>query len=372
MYRLDDEFFKDGAAVDRIILTTGGTGGHIFPALAVAEKIRHTSPDTKMLFVGSLYGAERELAGKAGIDFEGLSVRGIKGRGLKSIWAVMKMLVAVCSALSVLWRFKPQIVIGFGGYASFAPMLAARILGIPVILHEQNAIAGSSNRIMSYLAKQVCVSLPSTKGFPHAEKCVLTGNPVRETIVAAGSVQRNWGARRLLVLGGSQGAHALNAYLPKILPKLREQGIEILHQTGPRDLQATRNSYVECGYAPTCVREFISDMAEAYSWATLVVCRAGASTVAELCAAGLPAVFVPFPGAIHDHQTHNARVMENAGAARIIPESRLEAELSGEYVAELISDSDRLERMGKAAHRSSQRDAAAKLVDIAKNWAKEV
>lgn len=171
--------------MDKILLTTGGTGGHIFPALAVAEELLRRDPASRLLFVGSLYGPEERLARQAGIPFAGLPVRGFLGRGLKAVGAGARMSWAVLKALNIVRRFQPRAVAGFGGYAAFAPMLAARILGVPGILHEQNAVAGTSNQLLARLAQRVCLSLPGTEGFA-PEKCVLTGNPVRRAVSAAG------------------------------------------------------------------------------------------------------------------------------------------------------------------------------------------
>ncbi|MDO5483380.1 MAG: undecaprenyldiphospho-muramoylpentapeptide beta-N-acetylglucosaminyltransferase [Desulfovibrionaceae bacterium] len=349
--------------MDKILLTTGGTGGHIFPALAVAEEIRKRWPHAELLFIGSLYGPELRLCAQAGIPFTGLPVRGFLGRGLRAIGAGARMGVALVRAVGLVKRFRPQIVAGFGGYAAFAPMLAARLLGIPGVLHEQNAVAGASNRLLARLAKRVCLSLPDTEGFA-AGKCVLTGNPVREAVAATGHRSRSSGTRRLLVMGGSQGARALNDFLPKILPDLREAGVEIRHQSGPADLERTRAAYATAGYAPECVTAFIDDMAATYAWADLALCRSGASSVAELCAAGLPAILVPFPGAIHDHQTRNAQVMENNGAARLVAEKDLQEADLQHFIPELLADTPRRAAMSAAALAAARPDAAARVVDV--------
>ena len=351
--------------MDKILLTTGGTGGHIFPALAVAEELRRRDPRAQLLFVGSEYGPEGRLCARAGIDFAGLPVRGFLGRGFRALGAAARMSVAVGKALALVRGFRPDAVAGFGGYAAFAPMLAARLSGVPSVLHEQNAVAGTSNRVLSRLARKVCISLPGTQGFP-AEKCVLTGNPVRAAI--AHVAKRREGAtgratRRLLVLGGSQGAHSLNALMPGLLSQLRTEGVEIRHQCGEKDLEATRAAYTAAGYAPDCVSAFIDDMAEAYAWADLALCRAGASTVAELCAAALPSVLVPFPAAIQDHQTRNAEVVAKAGAARLVQERDFGRTDMGALLGGLLCDADGLAAMGRAAESLARPDAAAAVAD---------
>ena len=349
--------------MDKILLTTGGTGGHIFPALAVAEEIRQRWPQAELLFVGSLYGPEQRLAARAGIPFEGLPVRGVLGRGLKAVAAGGRMAWAVCKALGIVRRFRPQVIVGFGGYAAFAPMLAGRLLGVPGVLHEQNAIAGASNRLLSRLARQVCLSLPQTEGFAHAD-CILTGNPVRQGVAAVGHQERDFSTRHLLIMGGSQGARAINRLVPGILPALRAAGVEVRHQAGPAGLEETRAAYAEAGHDPACVTAFIEDMPAAYAWADLALCRAGASTVAELCAAGLPAVLVPFPRAIHDHQTRNAEVMVQVGAALLIPEHTLAGAGLAELLPELLQDDTRRTAMSAAALGAARPDAAARVTDV--------
>ena len=349
--------------MDNILLTTGGTGGHIFPALAVAEELRRRNPNASLLFVGSLYGPEERLMRQAGIPFEGLPVRGLLGRGFKAVGAGAQMALAVGKAVGILHRFKPDVVAGFGGYAAFAPMLAARILGVPGVLHEQNAIAGASNRFLARLARRVCISLPNTSGFD-MKKCVFTGNPVRAAVSAVGQVDRHRQTRRLLVMGGSQGAHALNAFMLENLAEFRGAGVEIRHQTGITDEGSVRAAYVAAGYAPECVSAFIDDMAGAYAWADVTLCRAGASTVAELCAAGLPSVLVPFPYAIHDHQTRNAEVLTRSGAAVLVPEGRMAVQHMSDILLRLLTMPGEREPMTAAALAAARPDAAARVVAV--------
>ncbi|WP_411330599.1 undecaprenyldiphospho-muramoylpentapeptide beta-N-acetylglucosaminyltransferase [Desulfovibrio desulfuricans] len=349
--------------MDNIILTTGGTGGHIFPALAVAEELRRRNPNANLLFVGSLYGPEERLMRQAGIPFEGLPVRGLLGRGFKAVGAGAQMALAVGKAVGILRRFKPDVVAGFGGYAAFAPMMAARILGVPGVLHEQNAIAGASNRFLARLARRVCISLPNTSGFD-MKKCVFTGNPVRAAVSAVGQVDRHRQTRRLLVVGGSQGAHALNAFMLENLAEFRGAGVEIRHQTGITDEGSARAAYVAAGYAPECVSAFIDDMAGAYAWADVALCRAGASTVAELCAAGLPSVLVPFPYAIHDHQTRNAEVLTRSGAAVLVPEGRMAVQGMSDILLRLLTMPGEREPMAAAALAAARPDAAARVVAV--------
>lgn len=344
----------------KIILTTGGTGGHIFPAIAVAEQLRIADPNVKILFIGSNYGPEKELAEKAGLDFAGLNVRGVLGRGVHAPIALLKLAMAIPHAYSLIKKFKPDCIAGFGGYASFAPVIAGFLSHVPILLHEQNAIPGSSNLFLSKFARTICTSLPNTSGL-EKKKCIFTGNPVRKAIGLARTRKRGKSnSKRLLVLGGSQGARALNAYLPKILDELKKNNVEIIHQTGNNDWETTTKEYEKHGYNASCVRPFIEDIAKVYAWADIVLCRSGASTVAELCMAGLPAVFVPFPAAIHDHQTKNARALEMAGAAFIVPEDNIGE--AGNFLLALLNEPEKLEKMSENALKLATPDAAADVV----------
>lgn len=345
----------------KIILTTGGTGGHIFPALAVGAEIRKRNPQASLLFMGSSHGPEAGLTAKADIPFIGLPAHGLMGRGLKAIPAFFGLFRSFLEAARKLHAFKPDAIAGFGGYASVAPMAAAMLLGIPALIHEQNAIAGASNKFLARGASRVCVSLPDTRGF--ATSTEVTGNPVRSEIVRTGHARGGFGHGRLLVLGGSQGAHGINAFIKEILPALRNAGVEIKHQCGHRDLPELRRAYTESGYDPQCVTAFIEDMAGAYAWADLAFCRAGASTVAELCASGTPAILVPFPAAIHDHQTRNAQALIARGAALLAPEKSLDADKMVPILTELSKDGPELARMSQQALSLAKPGAAAAIVD---------
>lgn len=349
--------------MEKVLLTTGGTGGHIFPALAVAEALRRRHPQVRILFAGSQYGPEARLAAQAGLEFVGLPVRGLVGRGWRGLAAAAGMAAACGSAVRLMRRFRPDVAAGFGGYAAFAPLLAARLCGVPCVLHEQNAVAGASNRLLGRLADTVCLSLEATQGFV-PEKCVLTGNPVRAAVAAVGERPRAFGSRRLLIMGGSQGAHALNVYVMERLTLLREAGVEVRHQTGKRDHDTVRAAYVAAGFDESCVSPFIDDMASAYAWADVAFCRAGATTVAELCAAGLPAVLVPFPHAAHDHQRSNAVALSQAGAARWLAEDRMREEGLLEGIVRLLDAPEERRQMAEAARRAARPQAAEAVCDV--------
>lgn len=339
----------------RIVLTTGGTGGHIFPALAVAEQLKQRGAE--LLFIGSTYGHEAELVAKAGIPFQGLNVQGVLRRGVASFAAVFHLLAAVFPAKKILKDFHPQVVAGFGAYASFAPLVAAKWLGIPITLHEQNAIPGLSNKILGKLAKKIFLSLPQRGHFFNPQICIITGNPVRESIRRV--QKRTTSEKHLLITGGSQGAKAVNSVILANLERLIQAGVQIRHQCGSLDLERVKASYISHGYDTSNVYPFIDNMAEAYTWADLVVCRAGATSVAELTVAGKPSILIPFPYATHDHQTQNAAVLSKAGAACLVPQNEIGKIDIGGMILALLNDEKRLQNMAKAALDLAKPDAAA-------------
>ena len=346
----------------RVILTTGGTGGHIFPALAVAEVLQAQGVDC--LFVGSQYGSEAEWAARAGVEFVGLPVRGVVGRGVRAVTALAGLIFAVIKAVKLLRRYKPDVVAGFGAYASFAPLCAAVLCRVPIVLHEQNMYPGMVNKLFGRRARRVCLSMPGTRyvaprAFPRA-RSVWTGNPVRAALLRVRDTDVAVPhPPRLLVVGGSQGAKAVNSVILAGLPRLIEAGVELRHQTGKQDYERVAAGYAAFGYHSAMVTPFIEDMAEAYAWADLVLCRAGATTVAELFITGKPALFIPFPYAANDHQTSNARAVCDAGAGVMITEKELAEKDAIGTLLLLLRDEDQLAIMSKAALERSRPKAAA-------------
>lgn len=357
--------------MEKVILTTGGTGGHIFPALAVAEELRKRYPKIELLFIGSLYGPEKRLAEKNGLAFEGLNVRGFLGRGFRAVPAALNMMKSIWQARKLIKKFNPDVVGGFGGYASFAPVVAAWLGKKPIIIHEQNAIAGAGNRFLSRLADKICVSIPGTKGL--GAKALISGNPVRAVFgeVYHKRLDKKGKGKNLFILGGSQGAHALNKFIIENLSTFVREGINLRHQTGEKDLHLAREAYIHANLDPGQAFAFIDDMAEAYEWADLILCRAGASTIAEICACALPTIFVPLPIAIYDHQTKNARALEKAEAALLIPEAELKEDNTIRIILDLLNDQEKLQSMGKAAYKLAKPDAAGILVDCMEEIAKK-
>lgn len=357
----------------KVILTTGGTGGHIFPALAVAEELRLRYPGIEIMFMGGNYGPERKLAEKAGLAFIGLPVRGFFGRGLKAVTAGFLLLRGIFQARKHIRKFAPDIVIGFGGYAAAAGIIAARINRVPAMVQEQNSVPGIANRIMGKLAARVCISLPDAeKWFPEG-KSVLTGNPVRKGIcevncknactlgLGNGPLEQ----ANLLVLGGSQGAMAVNDAVLGDLEELLNAGVNVWIQSGRRDYERVCNAVKSFPQERVRVDAFLDDMKKAYDWADLAVCRAGATTLAELAIAGLPAIFIPFPHATHNHQYFNALQVQKVGAAKLLEQKDIEKGSIVKLVKELLADSQALYSMSCASLLLAQPKAAANVVDEA-------
>jgi len=322
-----------------ILVMAGGTGGHVYPALAVARALEARAQD--IVWLGTHRGLESQVVPAAGIDIEWVSVKGLRRKGIAAlIIAPLQLAWALMQSLGVILRRRPAAVLGMGGFVTGPGGLAAWLTRRPLVIHEQNAVAGLTNRLLARLARVVLQAFPGS--FNTRVNAETVGNPVREDIAAvARPLERYTGRQgplRLLVLGGSQGALALNITVPQALARLSASERPVVrHQCGSLTFEAARAAYEGEGVDVDLV-PFIDDMATAYAWADLVVCRAGALTVAELCAVGLPALFVPYPAAVDDHQTANARPMADAGAAVIIDESMLSGEvLAGQLRAWLTS-----------------------------------
>ena len=320
-----------------ILVMAGGTGGHVYPALAVARALQARSRD--VVWLGTHRGLESRIVPAAGIDIEWISVKGLRRKGaLALLIAPLQLALALFQSLGVIFRRRPAAVLGMGGFVSGPGGVAAWLTRRPLVIHEQNAAAGLTNRLLARLARVVLQAFPGSFNSPINAETV--GNPVREDIAAiaapADRFANRQGRLRLLVLGGSQGALALNRTVPAALAQLdAEMRPVVRHQCGERTLDTARRAYSDNGVDVELL-PFIDDMAAAYAWADLVVCRAGALTVAELCAAGLPALFVPYPAAVDDHQTANATPMTDAGAAAIVQESDLTPELLADLLREWL------------------------------------
>jgi UDP-N-acetylglucosamine--N-acetylmuramyl-(pentapeptide) pyrophosphoryl-undecaprenol N-acetylglucosamine transferase len=340
----------------RVMIMAGGTGGHVFPALAVAAELRERGAE--VFWLGTRQGLEAKLVPAAGISMEWVSVSGLRGKGAMAwLLAPWRLLWAALQVLAVMLRQRPVVVLGMGGFVTGPGGVVTWLLRKPLVIHEQNAIAGLTNRLLAPLAQRVLEAFPGTF---HGKHVTHTGNPVRRVIADLPVPEQRFAARsgvlRLLVLGGSLGARALNEVVPAALAQLSSRP-EVWHQTGSRNLDETLEHY-RAAAVTARVEPFIDDMAAAYGWADLVVCRAGALTVAELAAAGVGAVLVPYPHAVDDHQTRNAAYLSDAGAAVVIQQ----AELTRERLRELwtsLADRSRLLAMAQAARGLAQPQAAA-------------
>jgi UDP-N-acetylglucosamine--N-acetylmuramyl-(pentapeptide) pyrophosphoryl-undecaprenol N-acetylglucosamine transferase len=340
----------------------GGTGGHVFPALAVAKLLREQGMD--VFWVGTKRGMESRLVPENGFPMEWITIEGLRGKGIRQVLSsAWKLVVASRQAAEILRRQKPDVVLGMGGFASGPGGLMAKVLGMPLVIQEQNRVPGLTNQWLSRIAARVFEAFPGS--FPEGRGVVTSGNPVRSEIVAlpspADRMAGRRGPRRLLVIGGSLGAKVLNEKVPGAVATLPEdQRPQIRHQAGELTLEAARTAYTEAGVEAE-VTPFISDMAGAYAWADLVVCRAGALTVSELAAAGVASVLVPYPYAVDDHQTGNARYLADVGAARLMPQTELSDDSLGALLNELLGDRPRLVGMAEVARGRAEPRAAEKI-----------
>ena len=349
-----------------VMITTGGTGGHVFPGLAVAAKL--VARGCRVFWLGTREGMEAKLVPQHGVDFESVSFRGVRGKGLRTLVLGPYALAAACmQSLRVIRRRRPNVVVGFGGFASFPGALMGVASGRPLVVHDANAIAGLANRILAHGADRILLGFPDALRGRFSKSAAWVGNPLRDEIVAlqppAARFAGREGPLRLLVVGGSLGAAALNDALPRALAMLPLARRPLtVHQAGERHVEAVRAAYAKAGVAAECVA-FIDDMAARYAWADLVVCRGGALTIAELAAVGLGAIVVPLPGAIADEQSANARFLLDAGAAIVLPQAELAA--SDAPLAGILGRLTRAEAltMAQNAHRVGKRDAADRVAD---------
>jgi UDP-N-acetylglucosamine--N-acetylmuramyl-(pentapeptide) pyrophosphoryl-undecaprenol N-acetylglucosamine transferase len=351
-----------------VLVMAGGTGGHVFPGLALAEALR--ARGCRVSWLGTARGIEASLVPQAGIELHTLPIAGLRGKGLLSrLFAPLRLGVSLWSALVLMLRLRPQVVVGFGGFATGPGGLIASALGRPLLVHEQNAVAGLTNRWLARVADQVFAGFPDS--FPESVGCRTIGNPVRREIVELPPPGVRWAGRdgrlHLLVLGGSLGARTLNQVVPAALASLpAAERPRVRHQAGERTLDVALEAYGRAGVDAE-ISAFIDDIAEAYAWADLVICRAGALTVAEVAAAGVPAVFVPYPHAVDDHQTANARSLVTAGAAWCIRDANLTPERLGDLLRGLQREAllERAERARAEARTDATEQLVAACLDAA-------
>jgi UDP-N-acetylglucosamine--N-acetylmuramyl-(pentapeptide) pyrophosphoryl-undecaprenol N-acetylglucosamine transferase len=349
----------------RVMVMAGGTGGHVFPALAVAQQLRSQGWDVTWL--GTPDSFEARTVPQYGFPIDWVDSFRLRGQGMASLLlAPFRLLRAMSQAWQVLQRRRPQVVLGMGGFVTGPGGLVSLLTRTPLVIHEQNTIPGLTNRWLARIARRVLEAFPGS--FPAAASAEAVGNPVRAEIAALAAPAERFADRqgpcRLLVLGGSLGAQALNETLPQALALLPEhRRYEVLHQAGRDKAEATQAAYASVGVEAR-VTDFLHDMAEAYAWADLVLCRAGALTISELTSAGVAAILVPFPFAVDDHQTHNARFLCDADAARLLPQTQLDAESLAILLGEFCDDRPRLLRMAQAARALAQPHATARVAEV--------
>jgi UDP-N-acetylglucosamine--N-acetylmuramyl-(pentapeptide) pyrophosphoryl-undecaprenol N-acetylglucosamine transferase len=344
----------------KLLIAGGGTGGHLFPALAIAEAVKAEEPGSEILFVGTRRGIEARIIPDTGYRIRFITARAMRRTGLlNTVAALWELPKGLLESVTILREFRPDYVLGVGGYASGPTVAAAVLTGVPTGIQEQNSVMGTTNRILSKFVGRVYVGWEDTVPPPPSKKTLVTGNPVRADLLEAQQTMEEHETFNLLVFGGSRGARNINISMIENLDALRALGprVRVLHQTGVDEVDAVKAAYDQAGICSD-VREFIHDMKSAYLWADLVVCRSGAATLAELTALGKPAIVVPYPYAIGDHQTRNAMALKRAHAVRIVPDSSLK---NGALVKEIVDVAENpsiLSTMARNALRLGRPEAA--------------
>lgn len=369
-----DSGSANATPIAAIVIAGGGTGGHVFPGVAIADEIKRRNPGARVAFIGTERGLEKKLVPQAGHELFTINVSRLKGGGLWSkLKGLFRLPIAIFQSWKILRTVKPEVVIGVGGYASGPALLAAWLTFRKTAIQEQNATPGLTNRVLGKLVKRVFAGFPTDRF--SKRKLVVTGNPIRHAIAdrlanslenrdIANTASARLPGLRVLVFGGSQGATFLNERVPGLLAKLFQAtgDLTVTHQTGERDLELTRQRYAELGLAANVV-PFIDDMAGAYASHDLAICRAGALTLAELTAVGLPSVLVPFPHAADNHQEANARVLERAGAAVVATQATWDEAALVTRLMDLARDRATLDGMGEAARAQGKVEAVTTIVD---------
>ncbi|ETI61243.1 undecaprenyldiphospho-muramoylpentapeptide beta-N-acetylglucosaminyltransferase [Marinomonas profundimaris] len=354
--------------VRKVIIMAGGTGGHIYPALACAQSFKDKGVDVQWL--GSKGGMEERLVPDHDISLHSLSIKGVRGKGgLGLLLAPFRILHAIGQAVATLQKVKPDVVLGMGGFVAGPGGVAARLLGIPLVIHEQNAIAGTTNKLLSKVAN---LKLQAFDGA--LVNGITVGNPIRSDILEQQvRPPRNSSVRpfRLLVVGGSLGAKAINDVIPEVLANWPStQRLDVWHQTGLRNIESVSEQYKAVSVEAR-VEAYLDNMDQAYYWADVVLCRAGAMTVSELAVAGLPSILVPYPHAIDDHQTENARYLEKVGAAYLLPQTQLTYEKIISLLSEFVENKEKLLKMGEqaklVAHPNATQDVVARCLRLIKS-----
>ncbi len=347
-----------------VLIMAGGTGGHVFPALAVARKLQQANHNVEWL--GTTAGIEAEVVIKAGIPLHFISITGLRGKGKLALFlAPFRLFMALIQAIIILRKLRPCCVLGMGGFVSGPGGVAAWLLRKPLLIHEQNAIAGLTNRMLSHVAKKVFAAYPEAFGDGTKTTCI--GNPLRQSVLnlplPKTRFENRTGPLRILVMGGSLGASALNSVMPKTVEKLKDSiELHIWHQVGRKQVQCTADAYSNIEFNAKVV-PFIKDMDEAYGWADVVICRAGALTVSEIACVGVGAIFIPYPHAVDDHQTLNAHFLEIAKAAIVLPQDQLTADKLTNLLMGPFGDRKQLLNMANNARSTAYFDATDQLAE---------
>ena len=350
----------------RLVVTGGGTGGHLFPGIAVAEAIMVARPGSEVLFIGTDRQVDNQVLGARPFTTATLKCQGLKGKSISAaLLAMVQLPWAMLNAMRIIRSFKPDLVIGVGGYVTGPVLLAASLLGIPTCIHEQNSVPGLANKLLGRFVDRVFLSIPGSESFFASGRTILTGNPVRTEILACrDQLTGNNSGPVLVVMGGSQGAHRLNSLVTEGLCNSKDalpESFLVIHQTGRLDEKGVRERYEKAGVRAE-VAAFFSDMAAVYSQADLLVSRAGATSLAEICVLGIPSILVPFPYAADNHQEHNALMVVERGGAIMYREAELESSLLASGILATISDPARMAKMGEKAQEVSFPDATDLIV----------
>jgi len=348
-----------------LLVMAGGTGGHIFPGIAVAEAL--VQQGWKIHWLGTAERMEAEIVPKNGYPISFINIAGIRNKNWQTwLKTPFKILQSIWQSVRILREVKPDVVLGMGGYASAPGGVAAWLLGIPLVLHEQNAVVGMSNRFLSHIASKTLSAFPGA--FSKRVTAEVVGNPLRSDIVAIKNVipEQPATSKKVLVVGGSLGAKILNDVVPQAMKQIKVQSIDVWHQTGGGNEQAVLKSYQDYGLPEEKVKvtEFIEDMAAAYQWADVVICRSGALTVSELAMAAKPAIFVPLPHAVDDHQTKNAMYLVDCGAAKLIAQKEFNGTTLGQMLNSLFISDKVVQQMSKAAHNAAHADATKRVAAV--------
>lgn len=346
----------------RYLISGGGTGGHIFPAISIANALKELDPNAEILFVGALGRMEMERVPQAGYRIVGLPVRGFnRAQPWKNFSVLVDLAKSIRQVKKIIRDFRPDVGVGVGGYASGAAMWAAANMGIPILLQEQNGFAGVTNKILKNKASKICVAYEGMERFFPADKLILTGNPVRQNLKPHPYPPHKEGDKYLLIIGGSLGARTINEAVAAGIPALQNAGVHVVWQTGKTYFEKCKAAWEAAGKPANIeVQDFLSDMPDQYANADLVISRAGASSISELCLLGKPAILVPSPNVAEDHQTHNAMALVNQNAALLVKDCEA-AEKLIPAALELIHDDQRLEALHTNILRLAQPDSAKRI-----------